>query len=118
GRKPAEIKLAETGRNVETPVNIESADLKDSAETKTAENRPEKKAEQIGQKSANNNGQYLRSFQKEYDLSARKIAEITERKKIKTVEGWLSDPETIPLKAVSRLRNWHNSKKLKLVQEG
>ncbi len=118
GRKPAEIKLAETGRNVERPVNVGSADLPEPNKTKTAENRPEKKPEQIGQKSANNNGQYLRSFQKEYSLSARKIAEITDRKKIETVEKWLKYPDTIPLKSVSKLKNWHSGQKLKLVKKG
>ncbi|MCP3923018.1 MAG: hypothetical protein GY714_10570 [Desulfobacterales bacterium] len=120
GRKSAETEPAKIGQNVESGVNKESANLNKSAEIKMAENQLNNKPAKIGQNAQNVKGKYLISFQKEYQLSAEQIADITERKKIKTVESWCENPDSIPDKAISKLKNWHlecKSQKLKLVQD-
>lgn len=48
----------------------------------------------------------LKSLQKEYNLSVSKIAKITDRKKLKTIEGWLNGTIPTPPRALAKIQVW------------
>lgn len=48
---------------------------------------------------------------KEYNcLTTEKIAQITQRKMVETIDGWLLGDPVIPIKALRLVRKWHKKK--------
>jgi len=61
----------------------------------------------------------LRVICKRYNLDAKKVAGITGRSKIKTVESWMRNDVAIPIKALRLLRNWvKNQPNIRMVSAG
>jgi hypothetical protein len=48
----------------------------------------------------------LREMAEQHNLKTKDIAEITDRRQLETVEGWLDEKPIIPIKALRLLRRW------------
>jgi hypothetical protein len=106
------------GKNGESSLYKGTAILAKTAETKLPEMAITETAEinqgqndQNEKKAETDIGQYLEKFQGRYSLPAEKIAEITGKKRITTVVGWLENPDSIPVKELRKLRGWHGETK-------